>query len=184
MNENIPDFNIWQQESNHAKVLRQFNTPKSQGGYRCDGHEEYPRMLYMARPHPISKRYYVALDADEMSLDRTRVLVDAGQFNRSCQLLVESPEKEERAIREGWRKSQAEAMEYRDQFVERQAISAAERNFDDRHLSKKAAAEAKAIEEKIHGHVAEIPAQPVDRMAKARAAKAAKAAKKASPQGA
>lgn len=185
------DFSIWQEESTHAKILKQFNTPKSQGGFRCNGFEEFPKLLYMARPHPISGRYYVALEADELSLDRTRTLVEAQQFNRSCQLLVETPEMEERALRDGWRKSQAEAMEYREQFVEKQAIAAAERNYDDRRMSEKAAAEAKAIEEKIHGHVPEIPAQPtekkptdpakVDRMAKARAAKAAK---KAAAQGA
>jgi len=154
------DFNIWQQESMHAKILKQFNTPKSQGGFNRDGFEEYPKLLYMAQKHPLSNKFYVALAEDELSLDRTRVLVDAQQFNRSCQMTVDSPEMEERAIKGGWRKSQGEAMQYREDESLIQATLSAHKNYEDRNMSERAKEESEAYERVTPGHVAEIPEQP------------------------
>ena len=154
------EFNLWRDESSHAKILKQFNTPKSQGGYNCDGFEEYPKLLYKASRHPISRRYYVALAEDELSLDRTRVLVDAQMFNRSCQLTVSGPEMEEKAIKDGWRKSQAEAIELVKDYELRDATLAAHRNYEDQGMSEKALAESEAYQRVTPGHVAEIPEQP------------------------
>lgn len=155
----VDDFNIWQQESMHRKILKQFNTPKSQGGFRCDGFEEFPKMLYRAQRHPLGGKFYVALEKDEMSLDGNKVIVDAQAFNRTCQMIVETPEMEERAIKGGWRKSMGEAMQYVQDEELRLATEAAHRNYDDRNMGAKAKAQAEEIELKIHGHVAEIPEQ-------------------------
>jgi hypothetical protein len=35
-------------DTEFGKELAKWNTPKSQGGYKCDGHEEFPRMVYQA----------------------------------------------------------------------------------------------------------------------------------------
>lgn len=154
------DFNIWSAESMHAKILKQFNTPKSQGGFRCDGFEPYPKMLYKANRHPQGGKYYVSLAEDELSLDRTRVLVDAQAFNRQCQLTVEDAEKEARAKKDGWCTSQAEALQWREDQDKRDAHAAAHRNYEDRNLSEKALAESKAREEASPVHMGEIPEQP------------------------
>lgn len=164
MNEpEIEPFDIWKSERGHVNALRAANARKSQGGTHADGFEEFPKMLYKAKPHPISNRYYVSLAEDELSLDRTRVLVDAQAFNRQCQLTVEDAEKEARAKKDGWCTSQAEAMLAVEAREKRDAHAAAHRNYEDRNLSEKALAESKRVEETSPGHLGEIPEQPKKR---------------------
>lgn len=156
----MDEFNIWQQETMHSKILKQFNTPKRDGGFNANGFEEYPKMLYKAREHPLSHKFYVALEADELSLDRTRVIVDAQAFNRSCQMEVKDKEMEERAIREGWSKSQLEALHRHEVDILKLAKEAAHRNYDDRNLSEQAKVEAQRVEDSTPGQVAEVPEAP------------------------
>lgn len=164
MNEpEIERFDIWKSERGHMNALKQANATLSQGGTHAEGFQEFPKMLYRASKHPISKRYYVALDEDELSLDRTRVLVDAQAFNRQCQLTVEDAEKEARAKKDGWCTSQAEALQWREDQDKRDAHAAAHRNYEDRNLSEKALAESKAVEEASPVHLGEIPQTPVRR---------------------
>lgn len=184
------EFSIWQKESMHRKILRQFNTPKSQGGERGEPGQEYPKMLYKAQRHPLGGRFYVFLDKDELSLDGKTVIVDAQAFNRTCQITVDTRELEERVKRDGWRKSMAEAMEYVGDSQEKSAIDAAHQNYLDRGMSEKALKEKEAYELTVPGHVASIPEKPRQRkpmsaetkaklaasLAKAREAKKAKAA--------
>jgi hypothetical protein len=185
----------WPEESHYAKEMKRWDAPKREGGMNRNGFEPYPKMLYRTQPHPQSGRHEISMDKDIISLDKTVVLVDAQAFNNSCQLIVHRAEEEENAKRDGWRESQAEAVQFHLDELDRMAREAAHRNHDDRNLSEKAKAEARAIEEKIPGHVAEIPEQPRvkrslspealqskrDAMAKAREAKAKK---KAAAQGA
>jgi hypothetical protein len=180
---------LWPEESNYVKEHRKWDAPKRAGGMNRDGHEEYPKMLYRAQPHPISGRHEVSMDRDVISLDQTRVLVDAEAFNNSCQTIVKSEEEEERYKREGWSNSRKEAMEYHLGSLDRLAKEAALLNSDDHRMSERALAEKLAYEKSTPHHVAEVPEsrrvrKPMSPEAKARAseslakARAAKAAKK------
>jgi hypothetical protein len=174
----------WSAESHHAKELSKWNRPKRDGGMNANGYEPFPKMLYKAQQNPISGKYEVAMHRDVISLDKTVVLLSAEQFNSSCQLTVQDGQEYERARAEGWRDSQAEAMEYHERLLDEVAQAAAYRASEDSKMGEKARAEAKAAEEATDQHVAEVKQKPTDRMAAARAAKAAKAAKKAQQQGA
>jgi hypothetical protein len=182
----------WPEESEYKKILRKWDAPKREGGYNRDGYEPFPRMLYKPQPHPLSGRFMVSLDRDEISLDKTRVIVDAQAFNASCQLVVNDENEMERAKGHGWRETQGEAMAWHEGELDRLAHAAADRNRDDSRMSEKAKAEADAIDRTLDGHRGEIPEQPRMRkplteeqreraranMAKARAARSAKAGAK------
>jgi hypothetical protein len=157
----IEEFNIWKSERGHMKALAKANARISQGGTHADGFQEFPKMLYRAKKHPFGGKFYVSLDEDELSPDRTRVLVDAQAFNRQCQMTVEDAEKEARAREDGWRPSQAEAVQYRLDEDKREAHEAAARNHADRNMSEKALTEAKRVEEATPTHMGEIPQTPV-----------------------
>lgn len=153
-------FNIWESETFHAKELAKWNTPKRQGGYGANGFEEFPKMLYMARKHPITGKFVVAIDTDELSLDRTRILLDAQAFTKTCQFEVKGPEEESKAIRNGWRRSMAEAMAEHEDVVLTAATAAAHQNYLDRNMSEGAKAEKDRFEASTPEHVSDIPEAP------------------------
>lgn len=150
----------------------------------ANGFEPYPRMVYKAMLQPLSGKYEVAMQRDVISPDKTVVLLSAEQFNSSCQLTVNNEQEYNDARAEGWRDSQAEAMQFHEKLLDDVAQAAAFRASEDSKMSAKAQAEAKAAEEATDQHVAEVPAQrtakkpatqkQLDAMAAAREAKAAK----------
>jgi hypothetical protein len=150
----------WSDDSFYKKEINRWNAPKREGGMNRNGFERFPMMLYHTQEHPISHRHEVAIAEDVISLDKTRVILDAQAFNSSCQMTVNNEEELERAKRDGWCESQAEAVAWREQWVARLATEAAHRNYDDRNMSDKAKAEAEKAELAIPGHVAEIPERP------------------------
>lgn len=173
----------WSKESFHEKELTKWDRPKRQGGMNRDGFERFPQMLYKAQLQPLSGKYEVAMQRDVISADKTVVILDAEQFNASCQLIVNSDREYERARADGWRDSQAEAMQFHEKLQDDVAQAAAFRASEDGRMTAKAQAEAKAAEEATDKHVAEVPRKPTDpaltqrrreAMAKAREAKAAK----------
>jgi len=170
----------WADESVYMQEMTKWNRPKRDGGMNCNGHEEYPRMLYKAQRNPISGKMEVAMARDVISADKTVVILSAEQFNSTCQLTVNDQSEYDRAISDGWRKSQAEAMLHEEELHNEIALAAAYRAAEDAKMSAAARAEVKAAEEATPEHLAEMPRKPLDRMAKARAAKAAKKANPAS----
>lgn len=171
----------WSEDSFKRKEERKWNTPKSQGGMRCDGYEEFPRMLYKARENPLSGKFDVLLTRDIVSADRTTVLLSAEQFNAACQQTVNDQIEYNRAHADGWRDSPREAMEYHEGVETQNMVNAAVRAHDDRNMSDKAKAEAAKVEASTPGQVPEIPTADKRResLEKARAAKAAKKAQSA-----
>lgn len=159
------DFSIWQTESFHRKELAKWNAPKRLGGYNTNGGEEFPKMLYMARQHPKTRKWLVALSEDETTMVgmQEKVTLDAQAFTRTCQLTVYSQEEQDKAIRAGWALSQKLALEKHETDVEDAARAAAERNWQDRNMSPAAKAESDAFEKTTPDHVAAIPEQPVRR---------------------
>ena len=150
----------WSPESQFVKIQRLWNTPKRQGGMNRDGYEEYPRMLYKAQLNPISNRMEVNLTRDVMSADRKDVLLSAENFNNSCQMTVNSDAEVEKYARDGWRKSQAEAMQFVRDLEAFVAEAAANRNYTDRNASDAAKREIAAAEASTHKNLAEIPEAP------------------------
>ena len=153
----------WSSESNYMKELTKWNTPRRNGGFGPNGHEEFPRMLYKAQRHPMSNKWEVALPRDVISADRTVVVLDAEQFNATCQKTVRNQEEYDRALADGYRKTHAEALDYAEGREQEKAVEAAVRAFEDSKLSEKAQAEA-AVREGTGGeHVPEIKALPTKR---------------------
>ena len=149
----------WSEESYFRKEMSKWDRPKRDGGMNRDGHEEYPKMLYKAQFNPLSGRNEIALVRDVLSPDKTVVVLDAEQFNATCHLVVNDESEEKRAKEDGWRLSQKEAMDYVEGREQEKAVAAAVRAYEDKNMSEKAQAEAKAFEESTAEHVAEIPAK-------------------------
>lgn len=149
----------WGKESYHSKEMAKWDLPRSNPNHplgRLDN-TMFPMMLYRAQHNPVTKRQECMIKEDEVSLDQTRVILSAEQFNSSCQLVVNDERELERARSDGWRKSPKEAMERWDNIQHEIAVAAAERNYTDRNISDAAKAEVAAVEQKSVKHIAEIP---------------------------
>lgn len=130
-------------ESNYSRELARWNTPKSQGGMRPDGYEPFPKMLYRAKRRE---------DGVVRVIDHTDP-----NHTRQCKLVVRSESELEKAKRDGWRESQAEALAAFERAERLKADEAAHRHYDDRNMSERARAEAEAVEAENPLHTPEIP---------------------------
>jgi len=122
--------------------------------YNPDAPENrYPRMLYMAQRRPDG-----VVSVGEPDDHAFSNITGAGeQFNRRCQLTVQSEQEESRALERGWRRSAQEALE---RFGSKEKLisdSAAHRAYEDRNMSEQAKAEVAAVEAQTVEHVAEVP---------------------------
>jgi hypothetical protein len=138
----------WNPDSNFAKEMRKWDTPRSQGGMKPDGFLRFPAMLYKAR-RPDSGGPILSVDPRNES------------FSGSNQMTVNDQGEEERAIREGWRKSPEEAIAFAQSLEDAVSNAAAERQNADKRLSAKARAEAEAVDASTAEHVPEITPQAV-----------------------
>jgi hypothetical protein len=150
----------WSNDSFFKKESRKWDTPKRDGGYRCDGYEPYPKMLYKAQRNPMTNQYVVAIAEDYLSLDKTTVLLGVEAFNATCQKTVNDQREEERAYADGWRDHPQKAMDYHTGVEKEKAVEHAVRNYTDRNMGEKAKAEIAAVESKSTQHVPEIPEKP------------------------
>ena len=148
---------LWSEDSFKRKEEKKWDTPKREGGMRCDGYEPYPRMLYRAMENPISGKTEVNLTKDVLSGDRTVVLLSAEQFNASCQTIVNDEREYQRAKADGWRDSPKEAIEYHNGTETEKLVASAVRAHEDRNMSEAAKAEAAKYEAATPDHVPEIP---------------------------
>lgn len=144
--------------SNYAKEVAKFE----QSGYDPTQHP-YPKMLYRAQrdsggkwvtfePLPLARHF-----RDDQ--DWNRACDEVRAFNRSCQMVVQD-EDEARVAKnngQGWRETQAQAVEFQHSLQKDISTAAAERAASDEKMSPNAQAEAKAHEEETFGHQPEIP---------------------------
>lgn len=153
---------LWPTESNMAKELKKWNTPKRQGGMNCDGYEEYPRMMFKAQPDPTSNSgtLKTRLEGDVFHANGRDVRIYAEEFARRCQQVVNDEREFNKLYRLGWRKTEAEAMEYVRGLEEDVAVAAAHRNYEDRNKSELAQREIEAAEAATHKNFGEIPEAP------------------------
>lgn len=147
-----------------AKELAKWDKPKSQGGYRCDGFEEFPKMLYKAQK---VNGKNVCLDVeplpDQFPTDDQwrRATESITRRNRENTCIVGSPEEEERRKRDGWRNTPQDAVGFLNGLDDDVAKAAAHRAYEDRNMSEPAKREIAAAEEAADGaHVAEVVAKP------------------------
>lgn len=125
----------------------------------------YPRCLYMARQHPRNGKFVLELERpEEWQFPTTnqweRAMEEYRKFAESCLRTVQSEGEHQAAIRDGWRDSAKEALEYREEQAKAVSTAAAERAYQDRNMSEAAQAEAAKYESEHFGHQAEIPEAP------------------------
>jgi hypothetical protein len=125
---------------------------------------EFPMMLYRAQRHPQSGKWCVSLVApsyigfhDMNEWDRACQFAQV--FTAGCQRIVRSEDELKAAIEsgEGWQKTQADAMAWREDLEHQVSVAAAERHYSDRKMSDKAQVEASTFERENFGHQAEVP---------------------------
>lgn len=148
-------------ESEYAKELARWNTPKRHGGHAPDGYERYPLMLYKAfrdengqakcmEPPPLMHLY---LSMPEY----LRAEAIAQAFTAKCQLTVRDDAGYERARADGWRDTSADALAYLEAQQREIADAAAEEQFRVRRMSDKAQHEHAAANAATDSHVVEVP---------------------------
>ncbi len=125
-------------DSEYAKELAKWNTPKRDGGFGPDGYEPYPRMIYRAIAR--QGKAEVGDVRDE-------------QFSAACQLIVRSPAEFDRAIADGWRATPTEALAHADALQVAMATAAAEAAFAAQRMTPKAQAERAKLEAATDKHV-------------------------------
>jgi len=138
-------------ESELGKELAKHERPAN---YNPDAPEnQFPRMLYMANKRPDG-----VVSVNEISDAPFGGVTGASEgFNRTCQKIVKTEAECIKAMEQGWRKTQAEAIERHEAKSKSIADAAAHRAYEDRNMSEAAVAEAKAAEAETVEHVAEVP---------------------------
>ena len=125
-------------ESEYAKELARWNTPKRDGGFGPDGFEPYPRMVYRT----------VEIHGKAVVGDPTDETVD-----KRCQLIVRSEGEFDRAVADGWRATPTEALAHAEAVQIAISTAAAEAAFAAQGMTKRAQAERAALEATTHKHV-------------------------------
>lgn len=141
-------------DSELGKELAKWNKP-----YR---YEAYPRMVYRAKKRP-DGRVSVGETDDRLFEGRPGAADRPGAaelFTSSCQMIVGNEMEHQRAKENGWRDTQAEALEAFEAKERAIGDAAAHRAYEDRNLSEKAKEEVELVEAASFEHVPEIPAKP------------------------
>ena len=84
----------------------------------------------------------------------------AEQFTRQCQRVANDESELEKAMGEGWRRTQKEALEHHEKLQKFVETAAAHRAYEDRGMSEKAKKEAAEAEAAVPTHVAEVSEKP------------------------
>lgn len=154
------------ENSAYSKEMRRWNRPRGTfedgvEGMNAPRYEPFPKMLYKAaqlptgtvrcmEPPPDPRDY-----ADMKLYERDLILAE--NFNRQCYRIVKSEAELVQAIKEGWRDSPKEALEYFEACASAIADAAAERAYADQRLSERAQAEMAAAEAETGVHLPEGP---------------------------
>jgi hypothetical protein len=151
---------VYSPESEYAKELARWDTPKRLGGMNANGFEAFPCMLYKAFPHPQMQGKVLCGDprmATGLYTDAKDIVV-AESFTRQCQRTVRDEYEMARALKEGWAQSPADALAAYEREQQQVGEAAAEEAYRVQRMSARAQAEFTAHEETTEAHVAELPA--------------------------
>ena len=137
-------------ESDYSRENARWDTPKRDGGFRADGFEEYPKMVFKAFERDNGK---------VMCGDPSATVGDADgeAFSRSCQLVVRNDEEHSRALLQGWSLGPDKAVEKYEHDMRSIAEVTAQRHFAEQGSGDLAKAEAKQADDATHRQVPEVP---------------------------
>ena len=152
-----------------ARLHRMHNAPWVKGPYthlqfEPYKYQEFPKMLYKPGHEAARRELEEALQISAVGLDDRdrRMAIEAAERSiRACQKIVRSEPELRIAMGQGWcldLASAAEAVQTEQRAVE---LADAERAFDDRRMSGRAAEERDEAEEAADGFVPEIKAKPL-----------------------
>lgn len=133
-------------DSELGKELEKWNTPKQQGGMRCNGFEPYPAMVFKAARYPGTGKVLVL-----HPLAGTGDTV-ADAFSVRNYKTVDTPEAHAQANREGWADTPGEAVEAFEQAAKDEADLAANAAFHAKRMSAQAQQEFDAAQEAAEFH--------------------------------
>lgn len=146
-------------ETEYDKEMAKWDAPRREGGMRPDGYEPFPKMLYFARELKNGKAAVADVPGPRgwYSDDNTYLSaeLEAQRFTSSCQRVVRNSDELERAYREGWRETPADALAHYEALQREIATAAAEANFAATRMSDKAQAERRRRESATDKHVPE-----------------------------
>jgi hypothetical protein len=129
---------VHNEESDHAKELKKWNTPKRDGGHAPDGFEPYPAMVYQAR----------ALNGKPACEDPRDE-----QFATRCQHVVRDAQEHAHYKADGWSDTPTLALAHAEALAQEIATAAAEANFSAAKMSPKAQAERARLEAATDKHI-------------------------------
>jgi hypothetical protein len=138
-------------ESEYSRELAKWNTEKRHGGFRPNGHEEFPKMMYQARERENGK----VMCGDPLAATGDAV---GEAFSRSCQTVVNDQGEMDESLKKGWYDTPDLALAGYEDNQKSMADIAAMRHFSDQRMSETAQAEAKTAEDATHRHIPSIPA--------------------------
>src|SRR5687768_874115 len=124
--------------------MHKWDTPKRLGGYRCDGYEPFPKMVYKAHRRENGK--VMCMDMDALYASDMNIVARAEAFNASCMRTVNSQGELDRARNEGWCDSPTAALEIHEKHQQAIATAAAEAAYSVQRMSEQARAEHKAAD--------------------------------------
>lgn len=132
-------------DSEEGKELLKWEKP-----YRF---EKYPLMVYRARRRPDG---IVSVgEGDDAAFGGK--MGAAETWTNGCQMIVRSEQEHQKAKENGWRDTQAEAIEAFEAKERKLGQAAAERAYEDRNMSEAAKAEVEAAESQTVEHLPEVP---------------------------
>lgn len=147
-------------EGTYAREMNAWNTAKRFGGHGANGFEEYPRMLYRAQIRANGKASCMA-DAPSSygwrdAAEYDRACLEAEAFTRSCQLIVQSADEQDRAAANGWCVSPQAAMAAHEAALVALGRAAAEEAYRVARMGEQARAEFDAADRATHEHIADV----------------------------
>jgi|TARA_R110001583_G_scaffold24809_5_gene90365 hypothetical protein len=138
-------------DSEYSREIEKWNTPKRQGGFAPNSHEDFPKMMYRAQPNANGK-----IMCGDPSAAVGDVVGEA--FSRSCQIIVRDEDEADGMVKKGWYDTPTLALDGYERDQRSIADVAAMRHFSDQKMSPVAQAEAKAVDDATHAHVPSVPA--------------------------
>lgn len=150
----------------YAKELARWNTPKRFGGEGPNGFEEFPKMLYKAQVRANGQAVCLAPAVSPYgwrdAAEYDRACLEAEQFTRTCQLIVQNGDEQDRARSQGWANSPTDAMKVYQASLDALSTAAAEERHRVARMGEVAQREFDAADAATHAHIADVPA-PVRR---------------------
>lgn len=120
----------------------------------------FPKMLYMA--HKNSGGQYCTGEVPDPYAD-DNAQRRAAELSKKCQKIVRNEDELIKALNQGWRVLQEDAIAYAEEREIARAQATAERHFSDKKMSAKAQAEAAAHDAATFEQQPEVPRTPIKR---------------------